>query len=140
MISEKLIIFLTSWIIENTEFDKKLDPPKFFSLTQNEMSDKACYSSNNCKVKAYYIKNDGIYFIDELVPESKMCDQSIILHEMIHHYQKTQKDLLILIKEHSGLFKKDKLSITKIYSLFLKKEKMITRGLKMFCSVKADLI
>ena len=91
MISEKLIIFLTSWILENTEFDKKLDPPKFFSLTQNEMSDKACYSSNNCKVKAYYIKNDGIYFIDELVPESKMCDQSIILHEMIHHYQKNSK-------------------------------------------------
>ena len=90
MISEKLIIFLTSWIIENTEFDKKLDPPKFFSLTQNEMSDKACYSSNNCKVKAYYIKNDGIYFIDELVP-SQMCDQSIILHEMIHHYQKNSK-------------------------------------------------
>ena len=104
------------------------------------MSDKACYSSNNCKVKAYYIKNDGIYFIDELVPESKMCDQSIILHEMIHHYQKTQKDLLILIKEHSGLSKKDKPFIIKIYSLFLKKEKMITRGLKMFYSVKADLI
>ena len=51
----------------------------------------ACYSSNNCKVKAYYIENDGIYFIDELLPESKMCDQLIILHEMIHHYQKTQK-------------------------------------------------
>ena len=97
MISEKLIIFLTSWIIENTEFDKKLDPPKFFSLTQNEMSDKACYSSNNCKVKAYYIKNDGIYFIDELVPESKMCDQSIILHEMIHHYQKNSKRSFDLI-------------------------------------------
>ena len=91
MVSEKLIIFLTSWIIENTEFDKKIDPPDFFSLTKNEMSDKACYSSNNCKVKAYYIKNDGIYFIDELLPESKMCDQSIILHEMIHHYQKNSK-------------------------------------------------
>ena len=31
MVSEKLIIFLTSWIIENTEFDKKIDPPDFFS-------------------------------------------------------------------------------------------------------------
>ena len=29
MISERLIIFLTSWIIENTEFEKKIDPPNF---------------------------------------------------------------------------------------------------------------
>ena len=79
------------------------------------MSDKACYSSDNCKVKAYYIKNDGIYYINDLIPESKMCDQSIILHEMVHHYQKTLKDLLILIKEHCGLYKKDKQFITKIY-------------------------
>ena len=55
------------------------------------MSDKACYSSDNCKVKAYYIKNDGIYYINDLIPEKKMCDQSIILHEMIHHYQKNSK-------------------------------------------------
>ena len=122
MISEKLIIFLTSWIIENTEFDKKLDPPKFFSLTQNEMSDKACYSSNNCKVKAYYIKNDGIYFIDELVPESKMCDQSIILHEMIHHYQKNSKDLLILIKEHLDSSRKTSYLLSKFIPYFSKKK------------------
>ena len=88
MISEKLLAFLTSWIIENTEFSKKIDNPNFYSLTKMEMSDKACYSSDNCKVKAYYIKNDGIYFINDLKPETKICDQSIILHEIIHHYQK----------------------------------------------------
>ena len=52
------------------------------------MSDKACYSSDNCKVKAYYVKESGIFFIDDLEPEKNICDQSIILHEMVHHYQK----------------------------------------------------
>ena len=54
MISEKLLVFLTSWIIENTEFSKKIDAPQFFALSQTEMSQKACFSSDNCKVKAYY--------------------------------------------------------------------------------------
>ncbi len=88
MISEKLLIFITSWILENSEFEKKIDPPSFFSLSKEEMSDKACYSSDNCKVKAYYVKESGIFFIDDLEPEENICDQSIILHEMIHHYQK----------------------------------------------------
>ena len=56
MISKTLTIFITSWIIENTEFDKEITPPSFFVLSQEEMSEKACYSSNNCRVKAYYVK------------------------------------------------------------------------------------
>ena len=40
MISEKLLVFLTSWIIENTEFSKKIDAPQFFALSQTEMSQK----------------------------------------------------------------------------------------------------
>ncbi|PDH55940.1 MAG: hypothetical protein CNE97_02530 [alpha proteobacterium MED-G10] len=91
MISEKLLVFLTSWIIENTEFSKKIDAPQFFALSQTEMSQKACFSSDNCKVKAYYVKSDGIYFINDMEPEKNICDQSIILHEMVHHYQKNSK-------------------------------------------------
>ena len=55
------------------------------------MSQKACFSSDNCKVKAYYVKSDGIYFINDMEPEENICDQSIILHEMVHHYQKNSK-------------------------------------------------
>lgn len=88
MISEKLLAFLTMWIIENTEFSKKIFAPQFIKLTIQEMSDKACFSSENCKVKAYYIKEGKIFYIDNLKPEKKICDQSIILHELIHHYQK----------------------------------------------------
>ena len=34
MITQALLLFLTSWIIENTEFEKKVEDPKFFFLTK----------------------------------------------------------------------------------------------------------
>ena len=91
MISETLITFLTGWIIENTEFKKEVSNPSFYSLSEVEMSDKACFSSNNCRVKAYYVKDQGIFYRNNLLPEKNVCDKSIILHEMIHHYQKNSK-------------------------------------------------
>lgn len=88
MISKTLMIFLTSWILENTEFKKKLEFPNIRVLTSEKMADKACYSSKVCRVKAYYVKEEGMYLIDELNPEEKVCDRSIVLHELVHHYQK----------------------------------------------------
>ena len=54
------------------------------------MSDKACFSTKNCRVKAYYVKDSGIFYIDKLNPSDDICDQSIILHELFHHYQKNR--------------------------------------------------
>ena len=88
MITKTLLAFLTSWIISNTEFNQEVDPPAFFKLSKKEMSDKACYSSENCRVKAYYVKKEGIFYRDNLLPDDNICDLSIILHEMVHHYQK----------------------------------------------------
>ena len=100
MISKTLLAFLSSWIIENTEFEKKLEDPKFFKLSKKEMSDKACFSSKNCRVKAYYVKENGIYYIDQLDPENNICDKSIILHELVHHYQKNDGRVIDL-DEHT---------------------------------------
>ena len=88
MISEKLITLLTAFILNNTEFEKELSPPEFITLSKEKMSDKACFSSKNCKVKAYYVKEGKIFYIDSMKPESNVCDKSIILHELVHHYQK----------------------------------------------------
>ncbi len=99
MLSKKLLTFLTAWILENTEFDKKIDPPELFKLSYDEMSQKACYSSKKCKVKAYYVKDKGIFYIDSMKPEENICDQSIILHELIHHYQKNTTRSFDLDKE-----------------------------------------
>ena len=140
MISEKLLIFLTSWIIENTEFEKKIDPPNFYSLTKTEMSEKACYSSDNCKVKAYYIKNDGIYYINDLIPEEEMCDQSIILHEMIHHYQKNSKRTFDLDQRTLWTFQERQAIYYQNLFLISQKRKMITKVLRTFYSVKVALI
>ena len=100
MISKKLVIFLTSWIIENTEFEEKIKHPIFSILSSSEMSDKACFSSQKCKVKAFYHKEEEtIFYIDELKPEEKICDLSIILHEIVHHYQKNENRKFDLDKE-----------------------------------------
>ena len=88
MISKTLLLFLSTWIIENTEFKKKIENPNIYKLSQKEMADKACFSSDNCRVKAYYVKDSGIFYVDELEPQNNVCDRSIILHELIHHYQK----------------------------------------------------
>ncbi len=96
MISKTLIVFLSSWIIQNTEFKEKISHPDFFRLSKREMSDKACFSSANCRVKAYYVKNNGIYFMDDLNPEDDVCDKSIILHELVHHYQKNDDRVIDL--------------------------------------------
>ena len=37
MISKTLLVFLSSWIIENTEFSKKIDDPEFFKLSKKEI-------------------------------------------------------------------------------------------------------
>ena len=88
MISEKLLTLLTAFILNNTEFEKELPPPDFITLSKEKMSDKACFSSKNCKVKAYYVIEGKIFYIDSMKPESDVCDTSIILHELVHHYQK----------------------------------------------------
>ena len=88
MITKTLLAFLSTWIIENTEFEKKIVDPEIFFIKKSEMSEKACFSSKLCKVKAYYVKKSGIFLIDSLKPEEDICDRSIILHEMVHHYQK----------------------------------------------------
>ena len=92
------------------------------------MSDKACYSSENCRVKAYYVKNEGIFYRDNLLPDGNICDLSIILHEMVHHYQKNSNRTLISMKGHYGLYRKDKLCIIKIYFSSHKKDLIITKA------------
>lgn len=128
MIAETLLATLTSWIVSNTEFEKKLDFPNFYVLTKSQMSDKACFSSKNCKVKAYYVRNEGIFYIDTLKPESNTCDRSIILHELIHHYQKKQNKSFDL-DEHTlwTLQERQAIFYQNVY-LYQEKEKNNFRG------------
>ena len=69
-----------------------------------------------------------------------MCDQSIILHEMIHHYQKNSKrsfDLdqrtLWTLQERQALYYQN------LFLISQKRKKMVTRDLKTFYNVKVVL-
>ena len=49
------------------------------------MSKKACYSSIIVKLRHIISKMTEFIIFNDLI-NYKMCDQSIIFHEMIHHY------------------------------------------------------
>ena len=117
--TESLLLFLTTWIIDNTEFTKKIKNPEFFPVSQYEMSRKACFSSKNCRVKAYYVKGTGIFYINKLDPQLKICDRSILLHELIHHYQRNSDRVIDLdeqtlwtLQERQALFYQNLFLIT----------------------------
>ena len=94
MITQALLLFLTSWIIENTEFEKKVEDPKFFFLTKEEMSKKACFSSQNCKVQAYYVEDEGIYLINKL-NLNKDEFQNLLIQNQSYTLQETKNKLKI---------------------------------------------
>ena len=102
------------------------------------MSDKACFSSKNCKVKAYYVKEGKIFYIDSMRPESNVCDKSIILHELVHHYQKNSgKKIDLDEKTLWTLQERQALYYQNLFFNF-EKRKIIIKDQKMFYNVKAD--
>ena len=71
MISKTLLAFLSSWIIENTQiFEKILEDPSSLNFQKRKCQIKTAMSKN-CRVKAYYVKDNGIYYIDQLDPRKQ---------------------------------------------------------------------
>ena len=128
MITQSLLLFLTSWIIENTEFTKKVEDPKIFFLTAEQMSKKACFSAKNCRVQAYYVKNEGIYLIEGLNPEEDVCHKSIVLHELVHHYQKSSNKEFDLDKQTLWTLQEKQAIFYQNVFLFQQKEKNNNKG------------
>ena len=128
MITQALLFFLTSWIIENTEFTKKVENPEIFFVTKEEMSKKACFSSENCRVQAYYVEAEGIYLIDKLNPEKDVCHKSIILHELIHHYQKSSNKGIDLDEKTLWTLQEKQAIFYQNVFLFQQKEKNNNKG------------
>ena len=128
MITQTLLLFLTSWIIENTEFEKKVKNPNFFFISQEEMSKKACFSSGNCRVQAYYVEKEGIYLINKLNPEDDVCHKSIVLHELIHHYQKSSNKKFDLDEKTLWTLQEKQAIFYQNVFLFQQKEKNNNKG------------
>ena len=48
-------------------------------------------------------------------PESNVCDKSIILHELVHHYQKNSGKKIDLDEKTLWTLQRDRLYIIKIF-------------------------
>ena len=78
-----LLIFLLDWISSNTNYDKAKFDTKITQLNDNDFEAIAC--RGKCPVLAFYFEEKGI-FIRKL-DFNDLCNQSILLHEMIHSFQ-----------------------------------------------------
>ena len=96
MISKSLIVFLLSWISNNTPYDTTSFDTKIFLVESEEIQRKAC--KGKCPIVAFYDKNEGIY-ITKMNFENNLCSQSILLHEMIHTFQKSNMQNIFKEKE-----------------------------------------
>ena len=78
------INILLSWISLNTNYDTRKFDIKILLVSKKEIQEKAC--GGKCPVIAFLKKNEGIY-ITKMNFEKNLCNQSILLHEMIHFFQ-----------------------------------------------------
>ena len=62
--------------------------PEVHSLPQSEIQRRLC-DSRPCRVKAYYHPDSGVIVDDSLDFWNDPFDRSILLHELVHHLQKT---------------------------------------------------
>jgi hypothetical protein len=59
--------------------------PEVHRLPRAQLEARICVSS--CRVKAYYIKGEGVFIDDTLDVEHDPRARSILLHELVHHVQ-----------------------------------------------------
>jgi len=62
--------------------------PEIHRVSVVEMQQKIC-AGRSCAVKAFYHPEWGVYVDEALDIENNTYDRSILLHELVHHLQKT---------------------------------------------------
>jgi hypothetical protein len=62
--------------------------PEVHALPQAEIQRRLC-GGRSCRVKAYYHPDSGVIFDEALNLRGDAFDRSILLHELVHHLQKT---------------------------------------------------
>ena len=77
------ISFLLEWITVNTHYDASIFNFEVFELSKSELQTLAC--GGKCPIIAFFKPETGI-LISKLDFEN-ICNQSILLHEIIHALQ-----------------------------------------------------
>ena len=62
--------------------------PEVHSLPQSEIQRRLC-DSRPCRIKAFYHPESGVFVDETLDFQNDPFDRSILLHELVHHLQKT---------------------------------------------------
>ena len=62
--------------------------PEVHSVPQSEIQRRLC-DSRACRIKAFYHPDWGVFIDDSLDIHDDPFDRSILLHELVHHLQKT---------------------------------------------------
>ena len=83
MIDQEIIKFLVSWINENTIYEEFLLNLEIVTLNLEELQFMAC--RGKCPILAFFSAPNIIYTAK--LDFSDLCNQSILLHEMIHVFQ-----------------------------------------------------
>ena len=84
----ELLVTLLLWITTNTEFKDLNFKPNIEFISQQELSDLVC--EKPCEILAYTPNEpkNKIFLVNTLEPLSNVCDRGILLHELIHVFQK----------------------------------------------------
>ncbi|MEC8265544.1 MAG: hypothetical protein VX009_01880 [Pseudomonadota bacterium] len=83
MIDQQIVKFLIDWINENTTYSGPLLNLEIIDLTLKELQLKAC--RGKCPILGFFSPPNLIYIAK--LDFDNLCNQSILLHEMIHVFQ-----------------------------------------------------
>ena len=95
MISKKLITFLLQWISLNTDYDASKFDFRLKIIESNELQQIVC--GGKCPVLGFFSKEYGILLVE--MNFENICNQSILLHEMIHFFQESSLENVFKEKE-----------------------------------------
>ena len=82
-----IISFLLEWITLNTHYDASIFNFEVIELSKSELQALAC--GGKCPVIAFFSDEHGIFISNSDYDDP--CNQSILLHEIIHSFQSDLK-------------------------------------------------
>ena len=96
MLTAAIISSLLNWIELNTRYNTKNFKTKIVEVSKKEIQRIAC--GGKCPIIAFYKPEEAIY-ISKMNFEKNYCNQSILLHEMIHVFQSKKIENVFKEKE-----------------------------------------
>ena len=96
MLTAAIIASLLNWIELNTSYNTKNFKTKIVEVSKKEIQNIAC--GGKCPIIAFYKPEEAIY-ISKMNFEKNYCNQSILLHEMIHVFQSKKIENVFKEKE-----------------------------------------